>query len=207
MTFIDLKFSVQGMRFPLDHGYALYGALCRILPDLHKCGHIGIHPIRGRAAGAGDLCVTDQSRLCIRVPVDEIGVLLPLAGKSLVLDGRRLMVGVPQVYALRPSANLAARMVTIKGFMEPADFIEAARRQLVDLGISQEAEVIIPSVQEGRPNVGQPLRRVLRIKDKTVVGFGLRVLHLAAEECLTLQERGLGGRRHMGCGIFVPFRR
>jgi len=28
---------------------------------------------------------------------------------------------------------------------------------------------------------------------------------LTAEESLTVQEHGLGGRRHMGCGLFVPF--
>jgi hypothetical protein len=30
---------------------------------------------------------------------------------------------------------------------------------------------------------------------------------LSAEDSLRLQEVGIGGRRHMGCGVFVPFRR
>jgi hypothetical protein len=29
---------------------------------------------------------------------------------------------------------------------------------------------------------------------------------LTAEESLTIQEKGIGGRRHMGCGVFVPLR-
>jgi hypothetical protein len=30
--------------------------------------------------------------------------------------------------------------------------------------------------------------------------------YLTATESILLQEHGLGGRRHMGCGIFVPMR-
>jgi hypothetical protein len=29
---------------------------------------------------------------------------------------------------------------------------------------------------------------------------------LTAEESLTLQTHGLGGKHHMGCGVFVPLR-
>jgi CRISPR-associated protein Cas6 len=204
MTFVDLAFPVQGSHFPLDHGYVLYSALCRTLPDLHVQKTVGVHPIRGAAAGDGRLRVGPQTRLRIRTPADRIALFLPLAGTSLVLDDARLRIGVPQVFALAPAANLAARMVTIKGFMAPEAFLEAARRQLTDLGIAAEVTVVIPSISEGRRSAGGPLRRVLRVKDKTVVGFALRILGLSAEESLTLQERGLGGRRHMGCGIFGP---
>lgn len=62
-------------------------------------------------------------------------------------------------------------------------------------------------VPSPRPSfAGQPLRRVLRVKDKKVVGYSLRVLGLTAEESIRLQEQGLGGRRRMGCGVFVPMK-
>jgi len=48
------------------------------------------------------------------------------------------------------------------------------------------------------------VRRTVRIHDREVVGFALRVQDLTAEESLHLQEHGLGGRRLFGCGIFVP---
>jgi CRISPR-associated endonuclease/helicase Cas3 len=37
------------------------------------------------------------------------------------------------------------------------------------------------------------------------VGFGLKVRDLCDDDSIKLQERGLGGKRRMGCGIFVPF--
>jgi len=57
-----------------------------------------------------------------------------------------------------------------------------------------------------RGKLGLGRRRVMRIKDKTIVGFQVVVAELTAEESITLQEHGLGGRRRMGCGIFVPLR-
>jgi CRISPR-associated protein Cas6 len=203
-AFVDLSFPLVGKTLPLDHGYSLYAALSRILPRLHEHKAVGVHPIRGDAAGDGLLRVAVRSQLQIRTPTDLIAEFLPLAGKVLNLDGHSLRVGVPRVLALRSAASLAARLVTIKGFTDPAGFLEAVRRQLDALGVSRQTAVEIPSAPAGRAHAGEPLRRVLRIKDRTVVGFAVHVLHLGAEESVMLQEHGLGGRRHMGCGIFVP---
>ena len=70
----------------------------------------------------------------------------------------------------------------------------AALRQLGQLGVSTLAIL----------SLGK--RRTLRIKEKEVVGYEVLVEGLTAEESILLQERGLGGRRHMGCGMFLPSR-
>lgn len=36
------------------------------------------------------------------------------------------------------------------------------------------------------------------------MGFGLTVTNLNQIDSLTLQQEGLGGKRKMGCGMFVP---
>jgi len=38
-----------------------------------------------------------------------------------------------------------------------------------------------------------------------IVGYELIIQGLTAEESITVQEQGLGGKRHMGCGVFVAF--
>jgi CRISPR-associated protein Cas6 len=53
-------------------------------------------------------------------------------------------------------------------------------------------------------SVGEPIRRTLGIHGKQIVGFAVRVDGLSSEDSLTLQARGLGGRRRFGCGAFVP---
>jgi CRISPR-associated endonuclease/helicase Cas3 len=80
-------------------------------------------------------------------------------------------------------------MVTIKGFLEPEPFREAAARQLAALGVKARLEV-------GR-------RRVLNVSGDTVVGFGVTLHDLDEEASLRVQYAGLGGRQRMGCGVFV----
>ena len=198
---VDLHFPIVGETLSSDHGYDLYAALARLVPTLHDdtC-KVRVGPIRGNYEG-NDLLRLDTrfSRLRLRLPAEQIPLFLPLAGKGIEVNGHRLRLGVPQVRGLVPAPNLVARLVTIKGFTEPGPFLDAARRQLDALRVSNQAA--IPQVLEG-PRAGQPRRRILRIKDKRVVGFPVIVSELTGEESLRLQESGLGGRGKMGCGFF-----
>lgn len=193
MPVVDLAFRLTGSKIPVDHGYALYSAISRLVPEIHEAKNFGVHPIRGTYSGNGELMLRDSSRLVVRMESEQIGQFLKLAGKKLEIDSYGFRVGVPEVRLLRPRAALYSRLVTIKGFMEPAEFLEAAKRQLERIGVQAELQV------------GE--RRTFRVKDKQVVGFELAALGLDAEDSLRLQENGLGGRRHMGCGVFVPLRR
>ncbi len=191
MPSIDLAFRLTGSAVPVDHGYALYAVLSRILPDIHTAKDIGVQPIRGIYSGNGTLHLADFSRLTLRLPGEQIQAYLKLAGKRLELDEHPLNVGVPEVRTLRPVVRLRARLVTIKGFLQEDEFLAAAKRQLEQLDI------------KGQAHLGT--RRTFRVRDKQVVGFEMGVTQLTAEESLTLQEQGLGGRRKMGCGVFVPW--
>lgn len=202
MQVVDVSFPVQGNSLPLDHGYALYSAVSRVLgPASHGANGIGIHPIRGRRVEPDRLQLGEMSALCIRTQVDAIPELLKLAGQSVQVAGDMIRLGAPKTYALTPAATLGAHLVTIKGFREPELFLEAALRQMEFLGITGQARI---PIRASGPHEGEPTRRVLRIKDKTVVGFALVVGALVAGDSLLLQQRGLGGRRHMGCGLFDP---
>lgn len=195
MSIVDLAFPLISIQpIPADHGYPLYGALSRILPQLHESNGIAVHPIRGQQIGNRQLQLNERSRLVLRADADHIGQLIALAGKQLDVGGHRLRVGVPQVWTLRPAPALRSRLVTIKGFLDPELFRAAAHRQLDEMGVSSEAQLTLGK------------RRTLRIKDKEVVGYEVLVEALTADESLALQERGLGGRRHMGCGVFVTIR-
>ena len=201
MPVIDLAFEIQGTTLPLDYGYALFGALSRIIPTLHADRRIGVHPIRGMKLERGRLTLVPQSRLRIRMPSEEIGTYLPIAGTRLDLDGSFLRVGVPRSEPLIPSTSLTSRLVTIGRHREPSPFLTSLRTQLSSLGVTGSL-CLLPSSDPSRP--GELLRRVIRIKDKKIVGYAISVSGLSAEESLIVQERGLGSRRRMGCGIMVP---
>jgi len=189
---VDLSFRLAATLAPLDHGYALFGGLCRILGDLHGAPWLAVHPLSGTPRPDGLLALNAHRGLRLRLDPAQIPRVLPLAGKSMELDGHVLRIGVPTIGALQPAPALAARLVVIKGFAEPEPFREAVRRQLEAMAVQARVEV-------GR-------RRVVRIGGDTVVGFGVTLHDLSEEGSLRVQYAGVGGRQRMGCGIFDPMR-
>jgi CRISPR-associated protein Cas6 len=189
---IELSFPVRGLApIPADHGYALLGAITQLIPTVHGGNGFALAPIPGRQVGDRKMVLTRTSRLVVRTFADRVGEFLPLAGKQITLAGRPLTLGVPTVQQLEPAPRLRARLVTIKGFFEPDVFAEAVQRQLDKLEITG-AEV----------SVGR--QRTIRVKQSEIVGFETTLCKLDDESSLKLLVEGIGGRRHMGCGVFVP---
>lgn len=210
MPKVDVCFPVAGRVVPLDHGYPLYAAVARCLPRVHGARWFALQPLPGRRMDGNRLELPRRPELRMRVPVAHIGSLLPLVGRTLDLAGFPLMVGAPTIRALEPSSSLDARLVVIKitglvrrfsselgrnvidGKVLEARFLAEARRQLAKIGV------------EGAINLTG--RRRLRIRDREVVGFSVRVSSLSETHSIRLQEEGIGGKRAMGCGLFRPTR-
>lgn len=198
LPYVTVHFPVQGRQLPADHGYALYSAITRQLPALHGASWLGIELISGVPWREGIIVLpTRGAHLRLRVPADQYGLVLPLSGKRLDIGGQFIRLGIPSARPLMPAASLYARVVTIKKFTEAEPFLDAARRQLDSLGITTTLQ--LPLDEQGRFR-----RRVLTIKDKTIVGFSLAAHDLSDDESLLLQSVGIGGRRAMGCGLFNP---
>lgn len=200
-THVDVAFPATGTIVPLDHGYPLYAALCRQLPILHEQAGWAVHPIRGQRAESGVLALllrgSGRSAVKLRLPVEALPQVLGLVGRTLDLQGHRVTLGAPVVYPLQSSPRLRARFVTIRGFEgEPEPFLDALRRQLeVVPGLGQAPQSITCTVGP---------RRVQQIKGKRVVGFAVALDALDDDASIAVQVTGLGGRRRMGSGVFVP---
>ena len=204
---LDVFFRVVGTQVPSDHGYALFSALSRILETeddrwLHGNPHVGLHTIRGVNLGIGRRSVGPDARFGLRLPSDLLPRSLKLAGKSLDLDGCKLRVGVGQARALTPTATLHCRVATTRNGDDPARFDAEVARQAATLGIP--GKVFRTSAGAARRDGRDPSRRIVRVKGKRIVGHAMLARELTDEESVLLQERGIGGRRRMGCGVFVP---
>ena len=208
----DLLFPLAGGPIPLDHGYPLYAALSRELGSvIHGEGNPhppapGVFPVRGVPRGR-DLDLDARSALRLRVPSGLIAPCVALAGRTLEMAGGRVALRPPTVRPLSPAPAVSARLVLVKladaaeKGVTPERFLDAVRRQLDDLGIAGEAG--IPTYRGGERD-GQPHRRVMRVKGAIRPGYPLLVAGLTADESIRLQTYGLGGRRKMGCGLFLP---
>lgn len=200
--YVDLTFKLRGAPIPLDNGYAVYSALSRICPSLHKLKSIGIHPISGIPTKNNLLELTAQSRLKIRIHHQQIPLIYPyLAGQAFHIGQNSYQLDIPDYKPLISSESVYSRLVIIKGFQYSTNFIEAVQRQLDNLGIQGKIELL--TRQDGTPQ-----KRQLTInkegKQFKVRGFGVKISELHPEDSLILQEQGIGGKRKMMCGIFVP---
>jgi CRISPR-associated protein Cas6 len=157
---------------------------------LHERQDVGVFSLRGQS-GAGDLLRLAPGALRIRCPAEAIPLFLGLTGKGLTVAGQRLTLGAPTVRALVPVPELSARLVTFKHALEEQDFQEAAYR-------------FIDALTGGGCSLRVGRRRIVTIAGAKVVGFALDLSGLSEAASLLLQEQGLGGRRHMGCGLFLP---
>ncbi len=193
---VELSFSVAGPSIPIDHGYGLFSALSHFQAKLHDLENLSIQTITSTNFESGKLCLTEYSKLRIRLPVDRVPLVYALAGKLLVIGDAKVRLGIPSIDLLQPSRNLYSRMVVIKGYQQPEPFLEAAQRKLERLDIDGKARLSL------RTN-GDLNRKTVRVKRYVVVGFGVEVSGLSDEDSIKLQINGIGGKRNMGCGIFV----
>jgi len=89
--YVDLSFHISGVE-PLwsDHGYSLYGAISRVLPQIHEPNEIAVLPISGQQIGGRQMQLTRSSRLTLRVSSTDIASWLGLAGKTLEIGGAKV---------------------------------------------------------------------------------------------------------------------
>ena len=201
---LELVFPAAGTALPTDHAYLPYAALSGVVPRFHEAGTaLRFAPVTGVGVPGGRLQLDDYSVLRVRLPDDAVRVALPLAGKRLAVGDAGVRLGVPAVRTLEPAASLYARLVTFKNADTPGQFLATARAKLAELGVAGEPQ--LPVHPDGE-RAGEPRRRVVRVKGVAIVGYALIVAGLSAADSVTLQESGLGGRTHFGCGFFLPLK-
>lgn len=198
---INLVFPVQGTTLHADHNHKLLASLSEKIPQLHHLVGLAINTVSGIPDKQGKITLTSASRLYLRLPVEAITLVYPLTGQTLNVGGYSIKLGNPELQTLQAVESLKSRLVTIKGYLEPEAFLEAAYRQLQALEI--QANIGIPANDNGEPK-----RLTLKItkpnRSYTIVGFSIVVDNLNEEDSIKLQIHGLGGKRRLGCGVFYP---
>src|SRR5262249_51353102 len=101
MIYVELKFPVIGSALPSQHGYPLFSAISKIIPEAHAADWLAIETIPGNARGDGVIQLNERARLKMRCPQERVPVLLQLAGKRLDIGNYRIRLGVPQISLLQ----------------------------------------------------------------------------------------------------------
>jgi CRISPR-associated protein Cas6 len=185
----DVQFELRGARIPIDHGYALYRELARLLPWLEEEALAGIHPIHGADSGGGDLILNRRTKLVVRISAARANDLRAIEGKSIEVGGNALLIGAGKAKALPHHTPLYAHCVTT-GSADEGDFSRDIMRLLDELGI------------ETRFLCG--LRQTITTDAGRVAGYSLMLHGLPIEHAIRVQQVGIGSNRKLGCGIFIP---
>ena len=184
----DLVFEIRGAWLPRDHANALWAALAAQLPWLADEPQAGVHAVRGAPTERG-LLLSRRARLALRLPRRRHADAARLTGRRLEVEGEPLEVGAARERPLEPYPTLHAQFVATGA----AD----------DLGHQETVQALLGEL-------GQPLRficgrlRVIRCGAATVGGASVVLHQLRPEQSLRIQRIGLGGLRHLGCGLFLP---
>ena len=177
MLYVELKFPFTGKTLPTDQGYAMYGAIARIVPEVHAADWFALETLPGVARGNGMTQLDPQGKLRMRLPQEHVALLLKLAGKQLHLNNQTIRLGAPQINLLQPSQALYARIVTIKGYTEPEPFTDAVCRKLNELGIRGEIVVGPRRTLVERTRAGGKLPRQIHVNRELVVRLNQLVDH------------------------------
>jgi CRISPR-associated protein Cas6 len=208
---VELHFPVRASIVPSDHGYLLYSAISKLVPEAHAADWLGIHTMKGRKCDAGSIRIGRFAKLKIRLPLSKAPLLHRLAGAVLDLSGHELRLGVPEMHLLKPASDLRSRLVVVKiakSTSRSADsesFMVAIRKQLQELAISHSCMEL--EAEQNTMHKDEYARRVVRVKTAIITGYGVILRGLSADDSIKVQQHGLGGRRRMGCGLFVPLGR
>jgi CRISPR-associated endonuclease/helicase Cas3 len=204
---VEVTFPVLGLTLPSNNGYPLLGAIAKVMNGEYLRAGESLESIGGRGNAKGVIRVTPETRLRIRTfrPSD---ICVGLGCKVLDVSSHLIQLGIPEVRELAPGPLLRSRIVTyaLKHKLEPKTtpsaemVLESARREMERKGI--QGVVSARTIPDG-PRKGEPIRRIVRICDRNVVGYALQVVDLDSRSSILLQSLGLGGKRHHGCGIFV----
>ena len=189
LEMVDMVFDLTGALVPENYSFSLWSEIARILPWLKEEKNAGILPLRGAASG-NQILLSKRSKLILRIPVERAAQTAQLTGKQLNIGGGNLIVGKGKERELQPTTTLHSFMV--ESNLGEIEFLADIKQKLQAMSISC--------------NLICDKYRKINDAEHSLTGFGLVLHDLKPQASMQIQRSGLGGARHFGCGIFVPFK-
>jgi len=200
---VDVLFSIDCKRLPVDHAYALSAALRAAWPWIGDADSgVAVHAVHVAGSQNGwerpehgsdqQLIVSKRTKLTIWAPKERMDQLIEdLKGKTLDVSGCALTIGSAKIRPLSKETTLFSRYVVTLPDDGEEGFLEWAFQQLKQHDIQVRKALCGKTTPLSTPG-GTLHTRSLMLAD------------LSVEDSFRLQQQGLGPQREMGCGIFIP---
>ena len=196
---VDLSFKISCKQLPTMHAWELSQAMYEILPWLVDEPEVGIHQIHGATSGNGWerpadgelLHLSKRSRMNMRVPRTRLQEIQALVGEKLDIAGYEVEIGKPIEKRLNPLGTLFSRYVAAPKGLDEDDFMQWVVEELAKRDLKLRKMLC---------GIGH----VIQTPEKGIETRSLMMADLDKDTSVALQEQGIGGHRHLGCGIFMP---
>ncbi len=198
---IDLVFSIDCRTLPVDHAWPLSQQIQEILPWFDQEQQAGLHLIHVADSGNGwerprgedeFLYPSRRTQLVLRLPQhrsEQAANALP--GNSLDIAGHDLQIKSARQRLLSTNPTLYSRYIVCDPDGDEAEFTDWAVSELKVMGL--RFKKVLSGMQF---NFSTP--------DGPVTTRSLIVAPLAPEDSVLLQQQGVGPKRSMGFGLFIP---
>jgi CRISPR-associated protein Cas6 len=197
----DVVYQIACRTLPVDHAWALSQAVQLLLPWIGTEPVAGIHTIHVADSGNGwmrpehadDLLyLSRRTKLVLRVPRHRVDEAQSLVGNTLDVAGHAMKIEGATQRALSPISTIFSRYVVSdeQGEDENA-FLARVLDELRALGV--EPKKMLCGIE-----------KVLATPERPIRTRSLMIAELTPPESVTVQQRGLGALRQLGCGLFLP---
>ena len=129
--------------------------------------------------------------MTLRVPVTRLDDIREIIGKTLNISGHELTVGEFSTRKLSKLTTIFARYVDTSGKQDENEFNEDMYQLLLDKGIK------VKKMMSGR-------LLSHNLADSTIWTRKLMLSDLDIQQSMMLQEQGIGDKKMLGMGIFLP---
>jgi len=199
---VDVLFTLDCRKLPVDNAHALSDALSEVAPWLTEVPGAAVHPLYVAGSQNGwerpdhgtdnHILLSRRTKLSLRLPADAAARLVAeLPGVQIDVDGCPLSVASGKIKPLSRETTLFSRHVACDPGQEEEQFLESSARALSEVGVRMRKALCGKFTPLAGPN-------------GTIHTRSLLLADLSVEESFLLQRLGLGPNRFMGCGIFVP---
>lgn len=199
---VDLSYRINCKQIALDHAHDLSQALHRALPWLADEDDAGVHLIHGASSGNGwqrpdetssesFIYLSKRARMQLRVPRERIDEAQELTGQTLQVGDYPVEVGAAEVKPLTTLGTLFARYIPL---------LEGEDEEAFLARIVEEIRALDIKVKKVLCGVGHSFQ----LPEGRVETLSVMVADLDPRASVTLQQKGIGGGRKHGFGLFIP---
>jgi CRISPR-associated protein Cas6 len=188
-TPVDVRFRVVGTAIRPGYQYPLFGALKRAR-QIFADERVWIAGLTSMDSGGGLLLPREDSRLMVRCDMDVVRDVLSVAGEELRVGDNIIRLEAPEFALVQPSSTMHSACVVLAS-SEIRSFAGLLCKWLRGYGY------------DSRPIIGRRRRISVGCHDDEV-GYPVGLSEISPITQHLLTHSGVGARRHLGCGVFMP---